>query len=74
MVKPLQIHVQLVHPECGALADGGQLRGLAVGVGQAGHGLVLVGELGQIFQHADDLLAHELQALAHDDDSVLSPT
>ena len=68
VVKLLQIHVQLVHPERGALADGGQLRGLAVGVGQAGHGLVLVGELGQICQHADDLLAHELQALAHDDD------
>ena len=68
MVDLLQIHVQLVHPKGGALADGGQLRGLAVGIGQAGHGLVLLGKLGQIGQHADDLLAHKLQCLAHDDD------
>ena len=46
VVDGFQIHVQLVHPERGTFADGGQLRGLAVGVGQAGHSLVLVGELG----------------------------
>ena len=68
MVDLLQVHVQLVHPQGGALADGGQLGGLAVGVGEAGHILVLVGKLGQVRQHADGLLAHQLQSLAHDDD------
>ena len=67
MLDLLQVHVQFVHPQSGALAHGGELCGLAVGVGQAGHVLVLVGKLGQVGQGADDLLVHQFQALAHDD-------
>ena len=39
-----------------------------MGVGHAGHILVLFGEAGQLGQHAHQLFAHQLQALAHDDD------
>ena len=68
VVDLLQVHIQLVHPQGGALANGGQLGGLAVGVGEAGHILVLVSKFSQVCQYADDLLAHQLQSLAHDDD------
>ena len=64
-VQLLQVHVELVHPQGGALAHGGQLGRLAVGVGQAGHILVFPGKVGQQGQHADELFAHQLQALAH---------
>ena len=67
MVNLLQVHVELVHPQGSALANGGQLGGLAVGVSQAGHILVLLGKIGQVGQHADQLFAHQLQAFAHDD-------
>ena len=67
VVDLLQIHKELVHPQRGTLAHGGKLGGLAVGVGKAGHILVLVGKLGQVCQHADQLFAHQLQALAHND-------
>ena len=64
----LQVHHQLVGPQGGALAHGGGLGGLAVGVGHAGHVLVLLGKVGQLCQHADELFAHQLQALPHHDD------
>ena len=67
VVNLLQVHVELVHPQGSALANGGQLGGLAVGVSQAGHILVLLGKIGQVGQHADQLFAHQLQAFAHDD-------
>ena len=63
-----QVHHQLVGPQGGPLAHGGGLGGLAVGVGHAGHILVLAGKAGQLGQHAHQLFAHQLQALAHDDD------
>ena len=68
MVDFLQVHVELVGPEGGPLAHRGELGGLAVGVGKAGHGLVFVGEFGQQGKHAQQLFAHQLQRLAHDDD------
>ena len=39
-----------------------------MGVGHAGHVLVFLGKAGQLCQHADELFAHQLQALPHDDD------
>ncbi len=63
-----KIHHQLVGPQGSALAHSGGLCGLAVGVGHAGHVLVLLGEAGQLGQHTDQLLADEFQALPHDDD------
>jgi len=39
-----------------------------VGVSHAGHVLVLLGEAGQLCQHADQLFADELQPLPHHDD------
>ena len=68
MVQLLHIHIELIHPQSGALAHGGQLGGLAVGVGEAGHVLVLGGELRQIGNDADELFAHQFKALPHDDD------
>ena len=41
------VHIQFVQPQGGALAHGGQLRRLQVGVGQGGHGLVPVGKVRQ---------------------------
>jgi len=68
VVDLLQIHHQLIGPQGGALAHGGGLGGLAVGVGHAGHVLVLFGKAGQLCQHADELFAHQLKALPHHDD------
>ena len=68
MVDLAEVHHQLVGPQGCALAYGGGLGGLAVGVGHAGHILVLLGELCQLCQHADELLAHQLKALTHHDD------
>ena len=68
MVDLVEVHHQLVGPQSGTLAHGGGLGGLAVGVGHAGHILVLLGKLGQFCQHADELLAHQLKALTHHDD------
>ena len=68
MVDLLQVHHQLIGPQGRALAHGGGLSGLAVGVGHAGHVLVLLGKTGQLGQHADELFADELQTLTHHDD------
>ena len=68
MVDLVEVHHQLVGPQGGALAHGGGLGGLAVGVGHAGHVLVLFGKVGQLGQHANELFADELQALPHHDD------
>ena len=68
VVDLLQVHHQLVGPQGGTLAHGGGLGRLAVGVGHAGHVLVFLGKAGQLCQHADELFAHQLQALPHDDD------
>ena len=62
-----QIHIQFIHPQRSALANGGQLSGLQVGIGQSGHILVLLGKIGQQSQHANQLFAHQLQAFAHND-------
>jgi len=67
VVDLAEVHHQLVGPQGSALAHGGGLGGLAVGVGHAGHILVLLGELCQLCQHADELLAHQLEALTHHD-------
>ena len=68
MVDLLQVHHQLVGPQGGTLAHGGGLGRLAVGVGHAGHVLVLLGKTGQLGQYADELFADELQTLTHHDD------
>ena len=68
VVDLVEVHHQLVGPQGGALAHGGGLGGLAVGVGHAGHVLVLLGKVGQLGQHANELFADELQALPHHDD------
>ena len=61
----LVVHAQLVQPQAGALAHGGQLGGLQMGVGKAGQGLVLLGEGRQLVHHVQQLFAHQLQRVAH---------
>ena len=68
MVDLGQIHHQLVGPQGSTLAHGGGLCGLAVGVGHAGHILVLLGKVCQLCQHTHQLFAHQLQTLPHHDD------
>ena len=68
MVDLSQIHHQLVGPQGSALAHGGGLCGLAVGVGHAGHILVLLGKVRQLCQHTHQLFAHQLKTLPHHDD------
>ena len=67
MVDLLQVHVQLVHPEGGTLAHSGQLGGLAVGIGQSRHILVLPGEISQQGNDPNQLFPDQFQALAHND-------
>ena len=68
MVDLGKIHHQLVGPQGGTLAHGGGLCRLAVGIGHAGHVLVLLSKAGELCQHTDQLFANELQALPHHDD------
>ena len=58
---------QLVEPEGRALADGGELRGLQMGVGERGHVLVAVREIRQQRNDVEELAADDPQALPHDD-------
>ena len=68
MVDLSQIHHQLVGPQGSALAHGGGLCGLAVGVGHARHILVLLGKVRQLCQHTHQLFTHQLKTLPHHDD------
>ena len=68
MVDLGKIHHQLVGPQGGTLAHGGGLCRLAVGIGHAGHVLVLLSKAGELCQHTDQLFADEFQALPHHDD------
>ena len=68
MVDLGKIHHQLVGPQGGTLAHGGGLCRLAVGIGHAGHVLVLLSKAGELCQHTDQLFANEFQALPHHDD------
>ncbi len=67
MIDLLQIHQQLVDPQGGTLAHGGQLCGLKMGIRQSGHGLVAVRKPGKIADHVDELPAHHLQGVPHND-------
>ena len=69
----VEIHQQLVHPQGGALANGGQLCGLEVGEAQGGQGLVSVGEFGQVVQHPHQLIPHQHETFPHDDDIGVVP-
>ena len=64
----LKIHIQLVKPQGGALADRGQLRGLEVCVGQRGHTLVFIREARQQVHDVQKLPAYDLEPLLHNDD------
>ena len=68
MVDLGQIHHQLVGPQGSALAHSGGLCGLAVGIGHAGHILVLLGKVRQLCQHTHQLFTHQLKTLPHHDD------
>ena len=64
----LKVHHQLVYPQCGTLADGGQLRRLEVCVGKAGLILVLVCEACEVVDDVEQLLLDQQQRVAHNDD------
>ena len=68
MLDFLKVHVELVEPQGGALAHGGQLGGLQVRVGQGRQGLVSVREARKQVHDVEHLAPHDLQALLHDDD------
>ena len=60
------VHVQFIQPQRRALADRRQLGGLQMRIRQRGHVLVLIRETRQQVHHVEQLAAHDLQALAHD--------
>ena len=60
------VHVQFIQPQRRALADRRQLGGLQMRVRQRRHVLVLIREIRQQVHHVEQLAAHDLQALAHD--------
>ena len=68
-----QVHHQLIHPQRGPLANGGQLGGLEVGVAQAGQILVLPGKSGKVPQHLDDLPGHQGHGVPEDEDIGVVP-
>ena len=68
VVDLFEVVVELVHPQGRPLADGGQLGRLEVGVGEAGHILILFGESGEVCKDIDDLFADQLEGVPHDDD------
>ena len=63
----LQVHEQLVDPEGGPLAHGGELGRLIVGEAQGGLGLVFRRELRQDLDDVHQALPDQLQALPHED-------
>ena len=61
----LRVEQKLLHPQGDALADGGELRRLEVGVSEAGHGPLATRQLGERHQHRREAAQQQLQALPH---------
>ena len=67
VIQVIQIQLKLHHPQGGALTNRGWLGRLEVGERKCGQILVFFSEPGQLRQHVEQFLPHQLQGLSHDD-------
>ena len=67
-VQLLQIKLQVLQPEGGALAHRHELGGLIMGVAQRGEGFIFLRKGGQIFHHVEKLAAEITQTVAVKDE------
>ncbi len=63
-----QVHEEVLQPQTGPLADGGELGRLKVGVGEAGEGAVTAGEAGELAGGCRQPPCEELQGLPDEQD------
>jgi hypothetical protein len=63
-----EVEKQILGPLGGALADGDELGGLEMRVGESGEGLVLHGELGEVGENFSEFREEQVHGIAHEDE------
>jgi len=64
----VEVEDEVVAPEGGSFADGGELCGLEVGVAEGGQGAVFAGEFSEEVDESEESGADELEGLSHLDE------